>query len=55
MVAARLASSAGWWTEVGETSVPIRTRSVTAAMAGSSPQHSYASPRAGVASPVLGM
>ena len=29
-MAARLASSAGWWTDVGETRVPILTRSVTA-------------------------
>ena len=40
MVAARFASSAGWWTDVGETRVPIRTRSVTAASAGISDQHS---------------
>ena len=55
MVAARLASSAGWWTEVGETRVPIRIRSVTAARAGKRVQHSYTSPRAGAVSPVLGM
>ncbi len=55
MVAARLASSAGWCTEVGETSVPTRTRVVTAAMAGSTPHTSATSPRAGVSSPVLGM
>ena len=44
IVAARLASTAGWWTEVGDTSGPSRTRSVTAAIAGSIAQHSWVSP-----------
>ena len=55
MVAARLARIAGWWIDVGETSDPSRTRSVTAAIAGSIAQHSCRSPCWIASLPVFGM
>ena len=55
IVAARLASTAGWWTDVGDTNGPTRMRSVTAATAGSIAQHSWTSPGWIVSLPVFGM
>ena len=55
IVAARLASNAGWCTDVGATSDPIRTRSVAAAIAGSIAQHACTSPGSISSDPVVGM